>query len=185
MSVARDAECDLDTSIVRVGSMRRRHLPGVLRIERQVYPRPWTIGLYLGELALPATRTYFVAKIGPKVVGYGGLMLSLDEGHITTLAVDPTFWGHGIARRVLLQLARRAVATGARSLTLEVRVTNAAAQHLYRKFGFAPAGIRKNYYAEINEDALVMWVHDIDHAPFGQRLAEIEANLPTPTMLEV
>jgi ribosomal-protein-alanine N-acetyltransferase len=164
--------------------MRRRHLAAVLRIERQVYPRPWTIGLYLGELALPGSRVYLVARLGSRVVGYGGVMLTLDEGHVTTLAVDPALHGHQLGTRLLLQLAQRAVARGVRSLTLEVRMSNEPAKNLYRKFGFSPAGIRKNYYPEVNEDALVMWAHDVHTPDYGSRLAEIEDALPTPTALD-
>ena len=169
---------------VRVMPMRRRHLPAVLRIERQVYPRPWTMGLYLGELALPSSRAYVVAKIGNRVVGYGGVMLAYDEGHVTTIAVEPALQGHQLGTRLLLVLASRAVARGMRSLTLEVRMSNVGAQGLYRKFGFAPAGVRKGYYPEVNEDALVMWVHDIDRPEYGERLARIEAALPVPTVME-
>jgi ribosomal-protein-alanine N-acetyltransferase len=169
---------------VRVGPMRRRHLASVLRIERQVYPRPWTIGLYLGELALPGSRVYLVARLANRVVGYGGLMLALDEGHVTTLAVDPALHGHQLGTRLLLQLAHRAVARGATSLTLEVRMSNEPAKNLYRKFGFAPAGVRKNYYPEVNEDALVMWAHDVHTADYASRLARIETALPTPTTVD-
>ena len=168
---------------VVIAPMRRRHLPAVLRIEKQVYPRPWTMGLYLGELALPS-RVYVVAKIGNRVVGYGGLMMNLDEGHVTTLAVEPTLHQYKIGTRVLLVLASRAVERGANSLTLEVRVTNRAAQELYRKFGFAPAGVRKGYYAEVNEDALVMWAHDVDTEDYAHRLGRIEQSLPTPLVTE-
>lgn len=168
---------------VRVLPMRRRHLPAVLRIERQVYPRPWTMGLYLGELSLPSSRVYVVAKLGSRVVGYGGLMLSFEEGHITTIAVDPALQGHRLGSRLLLVLATRAVARGMRSLTLEVRVSNVEAQGLYRKFGFAPAGVRKNYYPEVNEDALVMWAHDIDGDAYAERLAHLAAELPSPTVV--
>ena len=91
-----------DLSVVRVSPLRRRHLPGVLRIEKQVYPRPWTMGLYLGELALPATRIYLVARIGSRVVGYGGVMMNLDEGHVTTLAVDPSLQSNKVGTRLLL-----------------------------------------------------------------------------------
>ena len=103
-----------DLSVVRVSPLRRRHLPGVLRIEKQVYPRPWTMGLYLGELALPATRIYLVARIGSRVVGYGGVMMNVDEGHVTTLAVDPSLQSNKVGTRLLLILARRAVARGDR-----------------------------------------------------------------------
>ena len=100
------------------------------------------------------------------VVGYGGLMVSGDDGHITTLAVDPAWHRRKLASRLLLALAREGIARGVASLTLEVRVGNVAAQELYRQFGFAPAGIRKNYYVETNEDALVMWAHDVDTADY-------------------
>jgi ribosomal-protein-alanine N-acetyltransferase len=161
--------------------MRRRHLAAVLRIERQVYPRPWTIGLYLGELALPASRVYVVARLGSRVVGYGGLMMSLEEGHITTLAVEPALHGHQLGTRLLLHLVRTAVARGATGITLEVRMSNEPAKKLYRRFGFAPAGIRKNYYPEVNEDALVMWAHDVDLPEYAERLAVIEQSLTSPT----
>jgi ribosomal-protein-alanine N-acetyltransferase len=169
---------------VVVQPMRRRHLPSVLRIEKQVYPRPWTMSLYLGELALPSTRCYLVARQDGRVVGYAGFMMSLDECHITTVAVDPACQGNRIGTRLMLVLTARAVARGATALTLEVRMSNRPAQELYRKFGFAPAGVRKGYYAEVNEDALVMWAHDVNTAGYGRRLAAIEASLPAPTVVE-
>lgn len=169
---------------VRISPMRRRHLPAVLRIERQVYPGPWTMGLYLGELALPGSRFYVVGRLGSRLVGYGGLMCGEDEGHITTLAVDPGVQGQRLGTRLLLVLVHRAIARGMTALTLEVRVSNQVAQALYRRFGFAPAGVRKNYYAEVGEDALVMWAHDVDTAAYAVRIAQIEAELPTPTLLD-
>ena len=92
-------------------------------------------------------------------------MMSADDGHVTTLAVDPRWQRHQIGTRLLLVLAREAIAREARSLTLEVRLSNRPAQELYRRFGFAPVGVRKNYYAETNEDALVMWAHEATSAP--------------------
>ena len=77
---------------------------------------------------------------------------------------------------------RAAVDLGANQLTLEVRVSNDRAQALYRRFGFAPAGARKAYYADNGEDALVMWVHDVAHAAYAERLAAIEASFPSPTV---
>lgn len=157
--------------------MRRRHLRGVLRIEAQVYPRPWSLRLFMSELALRSTRAYSVALVDGMVAGYSGLMLSGEDGHVTTLAVDPQWQRHGIGSRLLLRMARTAVERGARHLTLEVRVTNDRAQSLYRRFGFAPAGVRKNYYVETNEDALVMWANDIDGVGYRRRLSGIEARL--------
>lgn len=167
-----------------IGPMRRRHLRGVLRIEQQVYPRPWSMGLFVSELGYQGNRVYVVARAGTTVVGYGGLMLVADDGHITTLAVDPRWHRHRIGTRLLLTLARAGIDRGAKNLTLEVRVSNEPAQGLYRSFGFAPAGIRKGYYVETNEDALIMWANDVDTAEYAQRLDGLARTLPAPTTEE-
>src|SRR5205085_10322672 len=155
--VAAAAEALGGVAPIEVTRMGRRHLRGVLKIESQVYPRRWSLGLFLSELALRQTRIYLVAKSGVTVVGYAGLMLTGTDGHVTTIAVDPAWHRHGIGTRLLLALTREAIAAGCTALTLEVRVSNEAAQSMYRTFGYAPAGIRKNYYSETNEDAIVMW----------------------------
>lgn len=165
---------------LRIVPMRRRHLRSVVRIEEECYPRPWSATLFLSELAQRTSRRYTVASIGPMLVGYSGLMLVGDEGHVTTLSVDPAWHQHGIGTLLLLDLARAAPTLGARHLTLEVRTGNAPAQGLYRRFGFAPAGVRRNYYAETGEDAIVMWVHDIDAEEYAERLAAIEARVRSP-----
>lgn len=169
---------------VVIGPMKRRHLRGVLRIEQQVYPRPWSMGLFMSELAAGPTRVYVTARIGSSLVGYGGLMLVAEDGHITTLAVDPAWHRHRIGTRLLHTLTEAAIDRGAKNLTLEVRVGNDAAQGLYRAFGFAPAGIRKGYYAESNEDALIMWANDVDTEAHAARLAGLADSLPTPTVVE-
>jgi [ribosomal protein S18]-alanine N-acetyltransferase len=162
---------------VRIVPMRRRQLRSVMRIEEDCYPRPWSATLFLSELAQRSSRRYTVATIGPLVVGYCGLMVVQDEGHVTTLTVDPDWHRQGIGTLLLLDMARAAIGLGCRHLTLEVRASNSAAQVLYRRFGFAPAGVRRNYYAETGEDAIVMWVHDIDSEAYGLRLTEIDAAL--------
>lgn len=167
---------------VQIVAMRRRHLRSVLRIETQVYPRPWSTGLYLSELALRSTRAYYVARAQGVVIGYGGLMVSGDDGHITTLAVDPEWHRRKVATRLLLTLAGEAIVRQVTSLTLEVRVGNVAAQELYRRFGFAPAGVRKRYYVETNEDAIVMWAHDVHGPEFARRLESIEAGITEPAI---
>ena len=78
----------------------------VLRIEEQVYPRPWSMSLFLSELALRTTRAYFVARVGRDVVGYAGLMMTAEDGHVTTIAVDPKWHRHKVGTRLLLGLAR-------------------------------------------------------------------------------
>jgi ribosomal-protein-alanine N-acetyltransferase len=114
----------------------------VLRIEAMVYPRPWSLGLFMSELALKTTRSYLVAKVGSEVVGYAGLMITGSDGHVTTVAVDPAWHRNGIGTRLMLGLSDAAIARGCTGLTLEVRVSNTGAQAMYRRFGFAPAGIR-------------------------------------------
>jgi [ribosomal protein S18]-alanine N-acetyltransferase len=172
---------DLD---VRLVAMRRRHLRSVLRIESKVYPVPWSMSLFLSELALRSTRAYYVAFLGRQIVGYAGLMMTLDDGHVTTIAVDPAWHRHKIGTRLLLALAREARRRGATSLTLEVRLGNKAAQSLYRRFGFRPVGVRKNYYAETKEDALVMWAEDVAGDDYAKLLDSIEAGVPGATEVE-
>jgi ribosomal-protein-alanine N-acetyltransferase len=164
--------------------MRRRHLRSVLKIESRVYPRPWSMGLFLSEIAQREHRVYLVARVGTTVVGYGGLMVVLDDGHITTLAVDPAWHRHSIGSRLLLALADAAMGKGVRNLTLEVRIGNEPAKELYRRFGFAPAGIRKGYYVETDEDALVMWANDLDRDDMAARRADLAAGVRGATRIE-
>ena len=91
------------------------------------------------------------------IIGFAGMWLAFDEAHITTIGVDPAQRGLGLGELLLLCMFDEAVARGANWLTLEVRVTNAAAQALYRKYGFTAHGTRKRYYSDNNEDALIMW----------------------------
>ncbi len=185
---ARDLESGLETPkedlVVHLVPMRRRHLRSVMRIEALVYPRPWSLSLFVSELALRSVRAYYVAKVGGIVVGYAGLMLTGDEAHVTNIAVDPDWRRRKIATRLLLALAREAVERQATGLTLEVRVGNLGAQSMYRQFGMAPVGIRRNYYAETNEDAILMTATPIDTPSYAQRLAEIEAGLVGTTIVE-
>jgi len=169
---------------VHILPMRRRHVRQVLRIEQQVYPRPWSASLFHSELALRSTRAYYIARIGRELVGYAGLMMTVDDGHVTTIAVDPEWHRHKVGTRLLLVLAREAISRGAASLTLEVRMSNRGAQELYRQFGFAPVGVRKNYYQEVNEDALVMWAHEVDRPDYTSLLDGIEHGLPSETVIE-
>lgn len=169
---------------VRISPMRRRHLRSVLRIEAQVYPRPWTFGLFLSEIGQRATRLYIVARVGGEVVGYSGIFKAVDDGHITTVAVDPAWQRHGIATRMLVTLARGAIQRGCANLTLEVRMSNSGAQALYQRFGFVPAGVRKGYYPETGEDALVMWANDVNTSTYAARLAAIERAIPGTTIVD-
>jgi [ribosomal protein S18]-alanine N-acetyltransferase len=169
---------------VHVSPMRRRHLRAVLRIEAQVYPTPWTHGLFVSELALRSTRAYVVARVGREVIGYAGLMMSLSDGHVTTIAVDPDWQRQGVATRLLIALARDAIARGATALTLEVRLSHHGAQQLYQRFGFVSVGVRKGYYADTGEDALIMWSHEVDQPEYAALLERLENGVPGTTVFE-
>ncbi len=175
---------DLVPLEVQIAPMRRRHLRAVLRIEAQAYPTPWTHALFVSELALRSTRVYVVARVGREVVGYAGLMMSLTDGHVTTIAVDPEWRREAIGTRLLLALAREAIARGATALTLEVRLSSRGPQNLYRRFGFAPVGVRKGYYADTGEDALIMWVHDAEGAEYAALLDRLERGIPGTTVYD-
>lgn len=162
---------------VEIMKMRRRHLRKVLAIEAAVYPRPWSASLFLSELAQRSTRSYVVARHEGEVVGYAGLMFTGLEGHITNIAVDPTFQGRKVGARLLLTLITEAIARGGETISLEVRVSNLAAKKMYEKFGFAVAGTRKGYYIETNEDAFVMVVDDALSNDYRLRLAQIRAEI--------
>ena len=163
---------------LEIARMRRRHLRGVMAIERQVYARPWSPNLFAAEMTEPSNRRYFVARFHKEVVGYAGMIGYGDEAHITNVAVDPQHQRHGIASRLMYEELREAKEMGAHAVSLEVRVTNWGAQRLYAWFGFRPVGIRRNYYQELHEDALIMWTDDVRSADFQRRLERIGSALP-------
>lgn len=172
---------------VVVEPLRQRHLRAVLAIEREVYPRPWSPSLFASELAQRDSRRYVVALAprpgwhpGRRVVGYAGVLLQAGEAHVTTVAVHPAHHRQKVATRLVLAIMEEAVALGAGAATLEVRAGNHGAQRLYRAFGFAPVGIRPGYYAETSEDALIMWVHDLQGEEVAGRLARQRARLSAP-----
>jgi ribosomal-protein-alanine N-acetyltransferase len=151
--------------------LRRRHLPGVMPIEQASYPKPWSMNVFQSELEMMrrGERTYLVARAGSTVIGYAGLLYAADDAHVTNLAVAPLHHRRGVATRLLAELAWAAIRRGSTGLTLEVRVSNTAAQALYERFGFQAAGVRKRYYENV-EDAIVMWCHGIVEAPYRERL---------------
>jgi ribosomal-protein-alanine N-acetyltransferase len=179
MATAREM---IDPLEVHISPMRRRHLRSVLRIEGQVYPTPWTHGLFVSELALRSSRVYVVARVGREVVGYAGLMMSLTDGHVTTIAVDPDWQRQGVASRLLVTLAQEAIVRGAIALTLEVRLSHHGAQRLYQRFGFKAVGVRKGYYADTGEDALIMWVHEVDQPEYAALLDRLDHGIPGTTV---
>jgi ribosomal-protein-alanine N-acetyltransferase len=129
-----------------------------VRIEREVFPVPWTERMFRDELKNERAY-YLIARNGGEAVGYCGMWHVVNEGHITNLAVLPEFRRRGIGRDMVNKMIEYAVNKEMVGLTLEVRMGNAAALGLYAKMGFKPEGIRKNYYAETKEDAVIMWLY--------------------------
>lgn len=157
-----------------VEPMRRRHLRRVLRIDAAEAGERWSLGLFLAELRRgDDSRCYLVARRNAEVVGFAGMLFAGDDGHVTTIATDPSHRRQGVATALLVALATDARRRGTKAMTLEVRASNESALGLYRRFGFAPAGVRKAYYNDNGEDALVLWADDIDTDAYGERLTRL------------
>jgi [ribosomal protein S18]-alanine N-acetyltransferase len=108
-----------------------------------------------------------------RIAGYGGVWFMLDEAHVTTIGVRPDLRGTGIGELVFASLLHIGRDLGAARVTLEVRVSNVIAQNLYRKYGFTEEGVRKRYYSDNNEDALILWSPHLDTPEYEERMAEL------------
>ncbi len=161
---------------VYVEPMRRADVEAVSAIERRCYTTPWHENAYYTELA-NRSASYFVARLDGQVVGYGGMWVIMDEAHITTIAVSPDHQGKKIGERILIALMEEAILNGATRATLEVREHNHVAQNLYRKYRFREAAIRKNYYTDNGENAIVMWADDIHSREYASHLQELKQQL--------
>lgn len=161
---------------LEIEPMRRRHIGQALTIEHDAYPNGWSHRLFLSELDQVSSglRHYLVARRGRTVVGYAGMMFVPDEAHITNVAVAADARRQGIATQLLVRLADEAIRRDCPAWTLEVRASSSGAQALYRSFGFAPVGVRKRYYDNV-EDAIVMWCYDIQSAEYGERIRQLAA----------
>lgn len=138
--------------------MRDEDIDQVLIVEHASFTIPWSREAFQNELQNNKFAVYLVLEVNQRVVGYCGVWVILDEAHVTNVAVLPEYRGRKLGEALMRKLIGVVKEKGARSMTLEVRVTNDIAQSLYRKFGFKDGGIRKNYYSDNQEDALVMWV---------------------------
>lgn len=162
-------------------AMTHDHITSIMEIDKQVYPEPWSKKLWTAELDRGTeARHYVVALENPaEILGYAGMLKTADEAHVVTVVTSPEHQGRGLGTSLMLELAQRAVRWGCTGLTLEVRASNRPAQALYRRFGMAPVGVRKNYYSPDNEDALIMWAHDIDQPAFATRLSDLAQKVST------
>lgn len=160
-----------------IEDMRVEDIDAVQEVERASFPVPWPANAFRHELTQNKNAHYIVAKEGERIVGYAGLWLSLDEAHITTFAVLPDHRRRRIGERMLVAIFDKAARLGAEWLTLEVRASNMPAQRLYEKYGFRPAGIRRRYYSDNNEDAIIMWTERLRDRALRERLEKLRAAL--------
>ena len=161
------------TMQLRIEKLKRRDLRHVLPIESVVFPEPWSVAVFNSELALRHGRLYRGAWDGHQLAGYIGFLIVGEEAHITTIAVAPTYQRAGVASTLIIDGIRTLLLSGVKHLSLEVAANNEPAQALYRRFGFAPVGVRENYYPVTGQDAIIMWGHDIDTPAYARRLEEL------------
>jgi ribosomal-protein-alanine N-acetyltransferase len=157
--------------------MRLEDLDDVQRIEGASFTTPWPENAYRSELMTNRLASYLVARLGGRIVGYGGMWLMVDEAHITTFAVHPGWRRQHVGERLLLAFLDLARDRHAREATLEVRLSNLAARRLYEKYGFRPVGLRPRYYSDNNEDALIMTTDPITDVAFRGRIARLRAEI--------
>ena len=144
-------------------------IAAAVSLEEVNQPSPWSEGVFRDELA--AENRVYLAADQDGVVGFGGVMVVGDEAHVTNLLVAPEARRHGIGLTLMLGLIEAAIGLGAHHLTLEVRSRNEAARGLYARLGLAPVGIRKDYYGD--DDALILWAHDITEPEYQERLESL------------
>jgi [ribosomal protein S18]-alanine N-acetyltransferase len=138
--------------------MQLKDIDDVLLIEHQSFATPWSREAFYNELTHNQYAVYLVLEEQERVIGYCGVWVVIDEAHITNIAILPEYRGKKLGETLLARLMEISKKMGAIKMTLEVRVSNQVAQSLYRKLGFEDGAIRKRYYTDNQEDALVMWV---------------------------
>ncbi|MCS7222730.1 MAG: ribosomal protein S18-alanine N-acetyltransferase [Anaerolineae bacterium] len=160
---------------VVVTPLRLEDLDELMSLEQASFALPWPRSVYRYELTQNPNGYYLavrpVARFTtlPALLAYGGLWLLEEEAHICTLATHPSFRRHGLGEWLLLHLLDLSRSVGAERATLEVRASNLTAQRLYRRTGFEQTGVRRRYYSDNNEDALIMATPSL-RAPAMQRL---------------
>jgi ribosomal-protein-alanine N-acetyltransferase len=144
---------------IKIIYMSEDHIDDILTVENSSFKIPWSRQSFLDELS-NKFAIYISAQASGRIIGYAGMWKVFDEGHITNVAVHPDLRGQGVGSLLVAKLLEISEAEEITALTLEVRRSNIAAQHLYAKFGFEASGVRKAYYADNGEDAIIMWKRD-------------------------
>lgn len=135
---------------------KREDIEDIYEIEKYCFSSPWSKKSFIDEIN-NKIAFYIVAEYKGKVVGYAGMWMILDEGHVTNIAVHPEYQGIGIGKNLVNRLFDVSKKNKIINITLEVRESNIIAKDLYIKLGFLQEGIRKGYYSDTKEDAIIMW----------------------------
>lgn len=130
----------------------------VAELERLSFSTPWPHDAFVNELTKNPNAKYVVVIHQNRIVAYCGMWIIIDEAHITNVAVHPLYRGKKIGLSLMLKMMNVARMFHAKSMTLEVRPSNTVARNMYIKLGFREHGVRKRYYSDNNEDAIIMWV---------------------------
>ncbi|RTR27557.1 ribosomal-protein-alanine N-acetyltransferase [Robertmurraya yapensis] len=144
---------------ITLRKMVKADIDQILIIENESFATTWSRESFENELTKNRFALYLVLEDEEVIFGYCGVWIIVDEAHVTNIALLPNYRGKKLGETLLTEIMKVAKEKGAKSMTLEVRVSNHVAQSLYRKLGFRDGGIRKNYYTDNQEDALVMWVN--------------------------
>jgi ribosomal-protein-alanine N-acetyltransferase len=150
---------------VCIRAMQSRDIDAILNIEVQAFCPPWSRQSFEEELENQAA-VYPVIDIEGIIVAYAGIWLIVDEAHMINIAVKQDYRNQGLGETLIRELIRQARQNNISSMTLEVRRSNLAAQHLYEKLGFRTAGVRYEYYSDNKEDALIMWLYNLSEFEF-------------------
>ena len=144
--------------MIEFRKLKLRDLNAIEEIERASYPTPWSRSMFAGELAKPSSICLgAIDGATDELVGYLIISRYVDAWHVMNIAVAPTHRRRGIARGLMERLFELTARDARRGYTLEVRVSNVTAIALYERFGFEPSGVRRGYYTDNREDALIMW----------------------------
>jgi ribosomal-protein-alanine N-acetyltransferase len=144
---------------VTIRPMNEQDLEGVLLVEKATFSTPWSKDIFYKEITENEYAHYFVMILDEKIIGYVGVWVVADDAQITNIAILPGYRGKKLGEKLFRYTIQKLIFMGVSRLSLEVRESNIAAQKLYCKFGLVPGGIRKNYYVDNQENAIVMWVN--------------------------
>ncbi|MEJ2619728.1 MAG: ribosomal protein S18-alanine N-acetyltransferase [Candidatus Thiodiazotropha sp.] len=150
--------------LLGIRPMRESDLPQVFALEIDIYPFPWTKGIFRD--CLRVGYSCWVLTLDDRVIGYGVMSVVIDEAHILNICVSPEWQRQGLGEKLMRRLLKLAAQHGAETAFLEVRVSNQAALRLYEKIGFVEVGMRKAYYPDHNErreDALLLSLEGLTH----------------------